>query len=115
MGVEKPTAFPAETYWKDGVVSWPTKIGDVVAAEIGFDEIHKFKEAIRAKYRIFVRDADKNGLFIGYLMAEAWEQHKRSVTLEKVCRTIIEYAKSVDASGEAEVIEVVATLPASSN
>jgi energy-coupling factor transporter ATP-binding protein EcfA2 len=107
-GVDKPIAFPGDTAWGKNVVNWQTKIGDVVEAEIGAAELHKLKEEVCAKYGIFVPERDKNFLFIGYLMAEAWEQGKKSPTLEKLCRTILEYAKSVDTAGKAQVVEAVA-------
>jgi putative ATP-dependent endonuclease of OLD family len=107
-GVDKPIAFPGDTAWGKNVVNWQTKIGDVVEAEIGAAELHKLKEEVCAKYGIFVPERDKNFLFIGYLMAEAWEQGKKSPTLEKLCRTILEYAKSVDTGGKAQVVEAVA-------
>jgi hypothetical protein len=92
-------------------VAWPLRIGTIVEQEIGAAELHKLKESVSAKYGIFVHDKDKNTLFLGYLMAEAWDQGKKSPTLEKLCRTIIEYAKSVDrpaqpATAAQEAIEV---------
>ena len=68
----------------------------------------KLKEEVSKKYGIFVHDKDKNVLFIGYLMAEAWEQGRKSPTLEKLCRAILAYAKSVDTAGIAEVVEAIA-------
>lgn len=112
--ISKPVAFPDDTLWEKNVVSWRTKIGDVVEDDIGAADLHKLKEEVCAKYGIFVHDKDKSSLFIGYLMAEAWEQGKKSASLERLCRMVIEYAKSVNISVKREAIEVVVTLPAAS-
>lgn len=96
-GIEKPEVFPQQTFWGSNVVVWPNQIGGIVEQEIGADEFRKLKEEVTKKYGIYVHDKDKNTLFIGYVMAEAWDQGKRSPTLEKLCRAIIDYAKSVSA------------------
>jgi putative ATP-dependent endonuclease of OLD family len=108
---DKPVAFPDDTLWRTNVVCWKTKIGDVVEADIGTTDLRRLKEEVCAKYGIFVHDKDKSSLFIAYLMAEAWEQGKKSSTLEKLCRMMIEYAKSVNVPVKREVVEVVATIP----
>jgi hypothetical protein len=108
LDAELTVAFPGENLWGQNVVTWKTKIGDVVEEEIGAADLHRLKEAVCAKYGIFIHDKDKNSLFIGYLMAEAWEQGKKSPTLEKLCRTIIEFAKSASAV-EGNAVAVIST------
>jgi len=110
-GVEQPQPFPPQTLWAKNVVTWPNQIGEIVEQEIGTEELRKLKEQVSSKYGIFVHDKDKNTLFLGYLMAEAWDQGKKSPTLEKLCRTIIEYAKSVDSPAQGVVVEAVAGSP----
>ncbi len=112
--VDNPVAFPTETLWERSVVAWKTKIGDFVESELGPETLHQIKEQVSAKYGIFVHDRDKNSLFLGYVMAEAWEQGKKSPTLEKLCRTIIEYAQSVNAPVKNEGIAVATVTPGSS-
>jgi putative ATP-dependent endonuclease of the OLD family len=111
-GVNNSIAFPTDTLWETNVVAWKTKIGDIVESEIGAEALHQIKEQVSARYGIFLHDKDKNSLFLGYLMAEAWEQGKKSPTLEKLCRKIIEYAKSVNAPLESKGKEVDAATPA---
>jgi len=111
-GVGKPVAFPGATLWERNVVTWKTKIGDVVESDIGAADLHKLKEEVCAKYGIFVHDKDKSSLFIGYLMAEAWEQGKKSPTLERLCRTIIEYANSVDSPAQGVAVNAATGIPA---
>jgi putative ATP-dependent endonuclease of the OLD family len=105
-GIGKPEAFPPKTFWAENVVVWPNQIGGSVEEEIGTDQLRKLKEEVTAKYGIFVHDKDKNTLFIGYLMAEAWEQGKKSPTLEKLCRVIIEYAKSVERPAQSATAQI---------
>jgi len=112
-GVDKPIAFPDDTLWERNVVAWKTKIGDFVETELGAETLHQIKEQVSAKYGIFVHDRDKNSLFIGYVIAEAWEQGKKSSTLEKLCRTIVEYAQSVNVPVVSKGVAVAATTPAS--
>jgi hypothetical protein len=81
---QSPVAFPDDTHWGSNVVQWNNCIGDIVEAEVGSPELQRLKELVSGKYGIFVHDKDKNTLFIGYLMAEAWEQGKNSPTLEPV-------------------------------
>ena len=111
--MDKPIAFPDDTLWERNVVAWKTKIGDFVETELGAETLHQIKEQVSAKYGIFVHDRDKNSLFLGYVMAEAWEQGKKSSTLEKLCRTIVEYAQSVNVPVVSKGIAVAATTPAS--
>ena len=111
-GIEQPQPFPAQTLWAKNVVTWPNQIGEIVEQEIGADELRKVKEHVSKKYGIFVHDKDKNTLFLGYLMAEAWDQGKKSPMLEKLCRTIIEYAKSVDSPPQGVAVNATTGIPA---
>lgn len=92
MGAPGTASFPADVVWRDDLVAWPTKIGDIVASEIGKEELTKLKDQVRAEQGIDLPNMDKNSLFIGYLMAAAWQQGKRSKTLEALCEHIIRFA-----------------------
>ncbi|HZL36820.1 MAG TPA: AAA family ATPase [Tepidisphaeraceae bacterium] len=84
--------FPAAALWHDNVVMWHSEIGLVVAEDFGTDEWAKIADAVRAKHGIEVKDINKNSLFIGYRLAEAWELNKKSPTLERLCKAIIDFA-----------------------
>jgi hypothetical protein len=73
---------------------WRTQIGDVVEADIGKDALEKIKNEVRDKYGIFVRNMHKNTLFISYVLAEAWEQGKKSPTLTKLVEDILTFARN---------------------
>ena len=106
-GLAQPEPFPVQTFWGNNVIAWPNQIGEIVEQEIGADGIRTLKEEVCKKYGIYVHDKDKNTLFLGYLMAEAWEQGKKSPTLDKLCRTIIQYAKSIAVPAQAVAAEAV--------
>lgn len=109
--VPKPEAFPTATLWGEQVVVWPNQIGEIVEQEIGSDDLRNLKEAVTRKYGLYVHDKDKNILFIGYVMAEAWDQGKKSPTLEKLCRAIIDYAKVLNTPAQREVKTAAAPIP----
>jgi hypothetical protein len=91
-GAPHGDAFPATALWHEHVVMWHSEIGLVVADDFGSDEWAKIANQVRAKHGIDVSDINKNSLYIGYRLTEAWEQNKKSPTLEKLCKTIIDFA-----------------------
>lgn len=86
-------AFPTDILWNETVIAWPTKIGDIVEMDIGKDDLNRIRQQVRHERNIDGSDLNKNSLFIGYVMAEAWAQGKRSPTLEKLCAQIIAFSK----------------------
>jgi hypothetical protein len=52
---------------------------------------------------------EKNGLFIGYTMAEAWEQGQKSHTLSKVCEAILQKGRAVKLVAEKKSAAAVAS------
>jgi putative ATP-dependent endonuclease of the OLD family len=92
-GVETPEPFPEATVMTDGVAAWPTKLSDIIKVEIGNDKLGAAKDRVRNDYGINVADMEKNGLFIGYTMATAWEQGHQSATLSALCEEILKTAR----------------------
>jgi len=86
--------FPADTVMADNLAAWPTKMSDIIKAEIGAEHLTTAKDAVRTKYGINVADMDKNGLFIGYTMAEAWETGHKSATLSTLCEKILQAGRN---------------------
>jgi hypothetical protein len=109
LKLDASAPFPTDTLWGEKLVLWPTRIGDIVEQEIGSSELAAIAGAIRKKYGIYVGGMEKNALFIGYLLTEAWEQGKKSPSLIKVCDNIIAYARSIRTQ---EVAEEAQPLPA---
>jgi len=108
MGNPTADPFPTGTVWSDDLIAWPTKIGDIVEAEIGTAEFSRIKNAVRSAHGIYLPNMEKNSLFIGYVMAQAWSEGKTSQTLEGLCEQILRYAagavsKKVKAAAVAEL------------
>jgi len=101
-GLGSADAFPADTVMVDNLAAWPTKMSDIIKAEIGAEHLSVAKDAVRTKCGINVADMDKNGLFIGYTMAEAWEMGHRSATLSELCEKILQAGRN---AGIAELKE----------
>lgn len=91
-GVEAPEPFPLETLWRENVVMWNSEIGKVVAEDFGADAWTQIGQNVRAKYGVEQGDFNKNSLFIGYRLTEAWEHGKRTGTLEALCKAILAFA-----------------------
>lgn len=98
MGNPTAELFPAEIAWRDDLAAWPTKIGDVVAADIGPAEFSRIKSTVRTAHGIYLPDMEKNPLFIGYVMAQAWSEGKTSKTLERLCEQILRFAAGTAAT-----------------
>jgi hypothetical protein len=89
----------ADSWFADHVV-WQTNIGDVFAKEIGDGSWNTIRNKVRNDHGFNVKGLNKNTIFIGHAVAAAWEQGKKSTSLEKLCTTILNFAKSVDEEGE---------------
>lgn len=88
-GFGSADAFPPDIVIAENLAAWPTKMSDIIKAEIGAEHLTAAKDAVRTQYGINVADMDKNGLFIGYTMAEAWEKGRTSATLSALCEKIV--------------------------
>jgi predicted ATPase len=87
-----PEPFPSADFWGANVAMWASDIGSVVGNEIGPD------------WAMFCQQADsqfghigglrKNLLHIGHSLALAWNNQKKSKSLEKLCNEIIRFAES---------------------
>jgi putative ATP-dependent endonuclease of OLD family len=110
-GLKKPVAFPDKIVMSSDLCSWPTELGDVIDEEIGKDNLMKIEQKVRESRGINVPNMGKNGLFIGYVMAEAWEQGLKSKTLIALCEAILTLGKSLRSIPN-EAKDIVATSTA---
>ena len=94
---DKKEAFPKDTLWLDNVIMWKSELGKVVSDEIGEEAWQKTTASTREKYEIDVDNLSKNGLFIAYVLEEAWTNKLKSPSLEQACKKILAFAKSVKA------------------
>jgi predicted ATP-dependent endonuclease of OLD family len=97
-GITTPEPFPDKTVLNENLAAWPTKLSDIVNAEIGPTHLSQAKDRVRTKYGINVGDMEKNGVFIGYAMAEAWEAGHQSGTLVALCEEILKSGKKTKAA-----------------
>lgn len=91
-GVPNPEPFPAATFWGDTVVMWHFDIGQVVEQEIGKADWDDFRSEADAKYG-HAGNLRKNMLHIASSLNLAWEAGKKSLSLQKACENIMEFAK----------------------
>lgn len=92
-GVPDPEPFPADTFWGDTVVMWPSDIGQVVEQEIGKEEWDNYRSKADAKYG-HAGSLQKNMLHIASSLQVAWEAGKRSGSIQNLCEKIMGFAKS---------------------
>ena len=90
--------FPQGTFWHHNLTVWESNIGEVVKTEIGEANLQRLENQVRGKYNINAPSMQKNSLFIGYAMAEAWAENLKSSTLLKVCEQILTYARTLGAN-----------------
>lgn len=92
-GAPSPNPFSAATLWLHNMVMWNSEVSEVVRDEFGRDKWTAVENTVRANYGIEEGDINKNSLFIGYRLTEAWEQGMKSESLEKLCQSIIDFAR----------------------
>ena len=88
VGKPNEDPMPTQTIWGDGFTMWHADIGAVVEAEIGKEDWGKFRAEADKRYGHAGR-LRKNSLHIGASLAFAWEEGKRSDSLEQLCTAIL--------------------------
>jgi predicted ATP-dependent endonuclease of OLD family len=92
-GIANPDAFPADTFWANGATMWNSEIQKVVATEIGIDDWRTYSNQADCRYDN-AGDLQKNTLHISTCLTAAWDAGKRSASLEKLCRSLIEFGRT---------------------
>lgn len=86
--------FPDETVWNDKFVMWKSEIGKVVSEDIGTEDCKRIRDEVKTKYKLHGRgNTNKNMMFIGHVLAEAWDQGKRSATLQRLCDAMLKFGE----------------------
>ncbi len=93
-GAKNADVFPANIVLEARLAAWPNNIGDVIEAELGGDNLIKVKDKVTFENGFSGHDT-KNPLFIGYMMAEAWNQNLKSKTLIALCEALIKLGQSL--------------------
>lgn len=86
--------FPATSVWGTNHVIWPTNLTTVVHSEFG-DAYERIAAPMRLKFAD-EGGLEKNSLFIAAWMAEATSQGLTSPTLDKLCESLLSYARQPD-------------------
>ena len=94
VGGDNNTPFPPDTVWGKGYTVWHSDIGAVVKDEIGADDWISYQNQADQLYGQ-VGNLKKNSLHIGASLAFAWENGKRSTSLEKLCSKILELDNTI--------------------
>ncbi|MCL4523847.1 MAG: AAA family ATPase [Acidobacteria bacterium] len=108
-GVPTADPFPATIFRTEDLTVWPSEVGEVVKDEIGREKWMAYEQKVRNDLEISVGDLDKNYLFIGYVLTEAFRSGQRSQILEELCDAILRYAfaeKSNEGSAAAAAVGV---------
>lgn len=88
--------FPEADEWLPGLVRWRTTLTDVVKADFGAAVMESAQDAVRNQEGLVSESGLlKNELFIGLVLAHLDAQGRRSASLERLCQSILEYARSV--------------------
>ncbi len=88
-GVQNPKPMPNETFWGAGLTMWHSDIGSIVETEIGKDDWANYRAEADKRYG-HAGGLRKNALHIGASLAFAWEDGKRSSSLERLCKNILD-------------------------
>jgi energy-coupling factor transporter ATP-binding protein EcfA2 len=91
-GAANPIPFPDTTYWGDCVTMWNSEIGSIVEADIGKESWNKYC-AEADKIYCDAGNLRKNMLHIAVCLTLAWDDGKKSNSLEKLCLRLLELAK----------------------
>jgi putative ATP-dependent endonuclease of OLD family len=92
-GAKNTDVFPANIVLEPRLAAWPNHIGDVLEVELSGDNLTKIKDKVMSENGFSGHDT-KNPLFIGYMMAEAWNQNLKSKTLIALCEALIKLGQS---------------------
>jgi len=95
--IEDPDPLPSEDVWHDRGVMWRTEVGQAVQAD--FDGAWGEAWAqVRDETGLVTRHDKKSQLLIAGTLETLFSQGRRSVTLDRLCDALLEYASN---SGEA--------------
>jgi putative ATP-dependent endonuclease of OLD family len=86
------TPFPTSISWEKNLVVWPTRIGVVVEKEFEAAALQKYQSVARNECG-HIKDLEKNSIFIAEWLSAAWDDGKKSPSLEKLCNEILNFGK----------------------
>jgi len=90
---ENPVALPSETFKNERLYMWHTNMGNEIRKDLGEKEWAAIDAEIRKQRGVNEGSFQKNVLFIGSILTEAWNRGLRSQLLEGLCESILTYAE----------------------
>jgi predicted ATP-dependent endonuclease of OLD family len=94
LGKAGENPLPGATLWGVGFVIWHADIGTIVKNEIGEADWQRYQNEADKLYGN-AGNLRKNSLHIGTCLALAWEDGKRSASLNQLCDEILNHLKTV--------------------
>lgn len=90
-GYASQDPLPSDTFWEHDTVMWNAEIGRVVRSDMG-GRIDAILERTRARFGN-EGGVEKSVLFISEVMTEAWRAGLQSPSLERLCNSILDFAR----------------------
>lgn len=93
LGRPDDSAFPADIVWANEFVIWPENISKTIRGDYALDEWNAWKQEAEQELGQ-PGGLEKNSICISSILAKAWDAGKRSATLERLCETILNFARN---------------------
>lgn len=93
LGHPNDSAFPADIVWANEFVIWPENISKTIRGDYALDEWNAWKQEAEQELGQ-PGGLEKNSICISTILAKAWDAGKRSATLERLCETILNFARN---------------------
>ena len=92
LGKPDENPMPTETLWGADFVMWHSDIGAIVCADMGVDRWQSYQAKADTQYG-HASNLRKNTLYIGTVLALAWDAGVKSPSLERLCGKILRYCR----------------------
>ncbi len=88
VGKAGENPMPTASLWGAGFVMWHLNIGEILRQEVGTADWQRYQNEADKQYG-HAGNLRKNTLHIGFSLAQAWGEGKRSPSLERLCGEIL--------------------------
>jgi predicted ATP-dependent endonuclease of OLD family len=93
-GYPDESPMPTDNLWKPDLVMWKSNLGREVTEDFGAADCQTLRDEVRTERGLYVKGLSKNSMFIGEVLAKGWDQGKRSPLLDKLCESILTFART---------------------
>lgn len=93
-GYSSEDPMPKANLWQRDLVMWKSNLGKEVTDDVGAADCQALRNAVRTEHDLHVKGLAKNAMFIGEVLAKGWDQGTRSALLDKLCDSVLEFAKT---------------------